>query len=118
MIDFSNFKNDTARKNGARLICNELIAKALKNEYGEENVVMLPCAIQTENEVDFSAGTVLACVGQTTDNEGCSVDVVVEISAKVKSWNNTGTKRKIKAVNFDDILEALNEATEKVKKKK
>ena len=107
-IDFSSYKNDTTRKKSAREICNKIIYDAFVNAFGEENVLITPCAITTENGVEFSAGVVIACIGQTIDKNGATVDVVIESTAKVKSWNNTGTKRQIKAVNFYDIVDAID----------
>lgn len=117
-INFEEYKNDTARKNGARLICNEKIAELFKELFGEDKVIMLPCAIETEKGVDFPSGTVIACVGTTKNKDGFDVDVVVEINARVKSWNDTGTKRLIKSTNFDDVLDAVEIATNPKKKAK
>ncbi len=107
VINFSEMKNDTMRKKETRKFCNNQIYEKMKDVFGEENVLIVPYEIETENGISFSSGTVICCVGQTKNNEGYDVDVIVEISAKVKSWNNTGTKRLIKAVNYDDVLEAI-----------
>ena len=117
-IDFSIYKNDTARKKNAREICNKIIYNAFVNAFGKENVLITPCAITTENGVEFSAGVVIACIGQTIDKNGATVDIVIESTAKVKSWNNTGTKRQIKAVNFYDIIDAIEQTNAKDEKEK
>lgn len=110
-IDFNSMKNDTERKNQARIIINTFLADALKTEFGEDSVIMLPIAIETDQSVPIAKNTVVLRVGEVKNKEGFTVDIVAEISAKIKAWNTTGTKRRIQAVSFDDVLEAVEIAT-------
>lgn len=114
-IDFTNFKNDTARGNGARDYLVKIIEKAMIEEFGANNVVVTPCKIYLENSVEIPANTVCICLGQTVNKEGSNVDVVATISPTIKSWNTVKGKRTRYAVNFYDILDAI-ERDKEIKK--
>lgn len=110
-IDFTNFKNDTARGNGARSFLVDIISKAMITEFGADNVVVTPKKITLETGVEIPANVVCVCTGQTTNKQGECVDVVAVIAPTIKAWNTVEGKRTTYAVNFDDITEAIEAVT-------
>lgn len=69
-MDFTNFKNDTARANGARDYLASVIEKALKKELGEKNVLAINEKIYLENGSEIPPHTICACLGQTKNKDG------------------------------------------------
>ena len=110
MMDLSIYKNDTARKNGIRDKLAEVLKDALVAEFGNENVIAIPFAIEPNGGSKINGGSIAVKVGETLDKDGFSVDVVAVITSTVKGWNDILTKsgRLTLAINFDDITEAVN----------
>lgn len=110
MMDLSIYKNDTARKNAIRDKLAEVVKIALIAEFGEENVIFIPYAIEPNGGSKINGGSVAVRVGETLDKNGFIVDVVAVLSPSVKGWNDVTTKsnRTTLAINFDDITEAVN----------
>lgn len=110
MMDLSIYKNDTARKNAIRDKLAEIVKIALMAEFGSENVVSIPFAIEPNGGSKINGGSVAVRVGETLDKNGFVVDVVAILSPSVKGWNDIATKsgRVTLAINFDDIQEAVN----------
>ena len=110
MMDLSIYKNDTARKNAIRDKLAEIVKIALVAEFGSENVVSIPFAIEPNGGSKINGGSVAVRVGETLDKNGFTVDVVAILSPSVKGWNDVTTKsgRVTLAINFDDIQEAVN----------
>ena len=117
-FNFAEMKNDTARKSAIRETLANIIFSAMIAEFGENNVVLIPFKI-TVNDSDIPGGTVAICTGQTTNKDGATVDIVATVSPTVKAFNTTTNKanRTTYAVNFDDIVEAIEEER-KVRKEK
>ena len=117
-FNFAEMKNDTARKSAIRETLANIIFSAMIAEFGENNVVLIPFKI-TVNDSDIPGGTVAICTGQTTNKDGATVDIVATVSPTVKAFNTTTNKanRTTYAVNFDDILDAI-EAEEIARKEK
>lgn len=128
MLNFAEMKNDTARKNAARAEIMETIYPALIAQYGEDSVVKIdfPITVLNENDkeiAEIGGNSIAVCVGQTVDKDGATVDMVSVIDCTIKAFNTTTNKsgRTTYAVNFDDILRAIevcgNEREEKAAKK-
>lgn len=109
-IDFTTeeFKNDTARSRFAKKAVSEAVFSAMKNTVEPDRIVFIPEEMSTEKGVEFSAGDTALVVGKVLNKEGFEVDVIAEISVKIKYWNDTDGKRPRHAVCMDDILEVLN----------
>ena len=117
-IDYTDFKNDTARMNGARKFILESIFPKMQEIFEGENVrfikkklVILADETNPDSTVEIPPNTICVCTGQTKAKDGSTADVVAEISVKIKSFNTTTDKNgKTKwAVNFDAITEALEQ---------
>lgn len=117
-IDYTDFKNDTARTNGARKFILEKIFPDMQEVFEEENVrfikkklTILADETNPDSTVEIPPNTIVICTGQTKAKDGSTVDVVAEISVKIKSFNTTTDKNgKTKwAINFDAITEALEQ---------
>lgn len=117
-FNFAEMKNDTARKSAIRETLANIIFSAMIAEFGEDNVVLIPFKI-TVNDSDIPGGTVAICTGQTINKDGENVDIVATVSPTVKAFNTTTNKanRTTYAVNFDDIVEAIEEEREVRKEK-
>ena len=117
-FNFAEMKNDTARKSAIRETLANIIFSTMIAEFGEDNVVLIPFKI-TVNDSDIPVGRVAICTGQTTNKDGATVDIVATVSPTVKAFNTTTNKanRTTYAVNFDDILDAI-EAEEIARKEK
>lgn len=118
VINYEDFKNDTARKTGARKIILEQILPVMQSYFEAENVRFVPKKLTVladeenpKSAVEIPANSIVICTGQTKDKSGATVDVVAEVSVKIKSFNTTEDKNhKITwAVNFDAITEALEQ---------
>ena len=109
-MNLNEMKNDTARKNAIRSTLAEVIVKAMGAEFGEDNVVFIPYAIEPNGGSKINGGSVAVRVGSVVDKNGFEVDAVAIVAVTVKGWNDVTTKsgRNTLAVNFDDILEAVN----------
>lgn len=117
MIDFSTCENDTQKKRKIREVISEVIAGALTEEFGAENVVRLDRKISVEPDpktsIDFAPLTVIVNSGEMLDKDGCPVDSVTVIYPTVKDWNTVENKNKrvTYGVTFGDILDALEEGS-------
>lgn len=115
-MNFAEMKNDTARKNAARTAIMDAMAPALIAEFGEDNVVRIEFPITVMNDdgskeiADIGGNTIAVCVGQTQNKEGATVDMVAIVDCTIKAFNTTTNKsgRTTYAVNFDDILRAID----------
>lgn len=115
-IDYSVYKNDTARKKAARKTISESILPAIKETFGDEFVIstekklIVPVGDDGEGTVEFPAGCIIICTGQTPNKLGETVDVVAEVNVRIKSFNTVTDKNEKTswAVNFDEVLAALN----------
>lgn len=116
-IDYSVYKNDTARQKAARKLIAESILPTIKETFGDEFVVftekklIVPVGDEGEGTVEFPAGSIIICTGQTPNKLGATVDVVATVSVQIKSFNTVKDKREriTWAVNFDEVLAALND---------
>lgn len=124
MLNFAEMKNDTARKNAARANLMATIYPALVAEHGEDNVAKIDFPITVVNSdgkesADIAGNSIAVCVGQVSDKDGATVDMVAIVDCTIKAFNTTTNKsgRTTYAVNFDDILRAIetcgNERAEK-----
>ena len=114
MMNFAEMKNDTARKNAARIALMDSVYPALVATWGEENVVRIDFPItvmDSENHEcgDISGNSIAVCVGQTVDKTGATVDMVSIIECTIKAFNTVTNKsnRTTYAMNFDDVLRAI-----------
>lgn len=114
MMNYAEMKNDTARKNAARATIMTAIFPALVAEFGEENVVKIDFPITVLNAeekecADIGGNSIAICTGQTTDKDGATVDVVAVVDCTIKAFNTVTNKanRTTYAVNFDDVLRAI-----------
>lgn len=114
MMNFAEMKNDTARKNAARASLMTTIFPALVAEFGEDNVARIDFPITVVNSdgkesADIAGNSIAVCVGQVSDKDGATVDMVAIVDCTIKAFNTTTNKsgRTTYAVNFDDILKAI-----------
>lgn len=117
-FNFSEMKNDTARRSAIRETLANIIFLAMVAEFGEDNVVLIPFKI-TVNDTDIPGGTVAICTGQTTNKDNAVVDIVATVSPTVRAFNTTTNKanRTTYAINFYDIVTAIEEEREARKEK-
>lgn len=113
-MNFAEMKNDTARKNAARSALMNAIFPALVTEFGEDNVAKIDFPITVLNSdnkeiADIAGNSIAVCVGQVTDKDGASVDMVAVVDCTIKAFNTVTNKsgRVTYAVNFDDVLRAI-----------
>ena len=111
-MNFEDFKNDTARSNGARDMLVSIVEKAMQEYFGEDSVISLDKKIVFEHGGEIPPHTVCVCMGQTKDKDGYLVDVVATITPKVKKWNTTAGRRTTYAISFDDIIELVENENE------
>ena len=91
--DLDTFKNEREKTNVIRERVSKVLYEASKNTFGEEFTRYIPKDIGiTENASKVSKFTVVADVGDLTDNGGCPVGACVEITVKVKKWNTVENK--------------------------
>lgn len=114
MMNFAEMKNDTARKNAARATIMDTIFPALVAEFGEDNVARIefPITVMNADEKvcgDIGGNSIAVCTGQTIDKEGANVDVVAVVDCTIKAFNTVTNKsnRATYAMNFDDVLRAI-----------
>ena len=110
--DLDTFKNEREKMNVIRERVSKVLYEASKDVFGEEFTRYIPKDIGiTENASKVSKFTVVADVGDLTDNGGCPVGACVAITVKVKKWNTVENKNGgiIYGITLDDYDEALKE---------
>ena len=114
--DLAELKNDTVRMDTIR----ERVAKAIYakgcDEFGEEFCRFIAEEIGiTPNASKVAKNTVVIDVADVKDKDGFEVGACVEITVKVKKWNDVKTKSgKINyGVSLDDYDTALNNKEKK-----
>ena len=108
--DLDTFKNEREKMNVIRERVSKVLYEATKNDFGEEFTRYIPKDIGiTENASKVSKFTVVADVGDLTDNGGCQVSACVEITVKVKKWNTVENKNGdiVYGITLDDYDEGL-----------
>lgn len=123
-MDFSTYENTTQKKKAARDYVADLVMPILTDTFSTEEVVKAPYPLElvdsdTGNaKGSVKAGNILICLGQTVNKEGATVDMVMEIDFTVKAIDTVKRRdnKVIYAVNFDDILEAIDKANAKAAK--
>lgn len=117
-MELKSMKNDTARKNAIRTKLAEVIFKAIVEEFGADEAVLIKNKI-TVFDSDIAGDTVAVAVGMVDNNDGEEVEAVATISATVKSWNTVKNKsgRITNAVNMGDILMAIEDKNEELAEK-
>ena len=114
--DLMELKNDTERMNVIRERVARVCYNALVKEFGEEFSLFIDKEIGiTPNASKVAKNTAVADVADVLDKDKFPVGVCVEVTAKVKKWNDVKTKaNKIQyGTKFDDYLEALRKKEEK-----
>lgn len=100
-MDLSNCKSDKARQ----ILIRETFAKEIYDHFVEklspEDTKLITEKI-TINDVDFDSQTVFCSAGEVTDKNGYTINPVVQISVRVRSWNDTPKR---KAITYGDILD-------------
>lgn len=117
-MNLKEMKNDTARKSAIRARLAEVIYKAIAEEFGESETVMIKDKI-TVYDSDIAGDTVAVSVGMVDNKDGDEVEAVATISATVKAWNTVTNKsgRVTNAINMGDILAAIYDKNEELKEK-
>lgn len=117
--DLMNIAGDTARKAEIRKRIASVILNALNNECEEEYVRYITDDIYVgESASKIPGNTIVADVGDVTNKDRYVIGALVEISIKVKNWNDTRTAKTDRpAFTLDDIDEAIKIMEEKRKKK-
>ena len=101
------FKSATAVKAQARADVMAVITKALREEYGEDNVAKVG-----SNEYGV-------IVGQITDKDGFPQDVVTTVKPTVKEWEDRKTdKREYEKYILSDVAKAYEIETKEKEEKK
>ena len=101
------FKSATAVKAQARIDVMEVITKALREAYGEDNVAKVG-----SNEYGV-------IVGQITDKDGFPQDVVTTVKPTVKEWEDRKTdKREYEKYILSDVAKAYKIETKEKEEKK
>lgn len=101
------FKSATAVKAQARIDVMEVITKALREAYGEDNVAKVG-----SNEYGV-------IVGQITDKDGFPQDVVTTVKPTVKEWEDRKTdKREYEKYILSDVAKAYEIETKEKEEKK
>ena len=101
------FKSATAVKAQARADVMEVIVKALREAYGEDNVAKVG-----SNEYG-------AIIGQVTDKDGFPQDVVTTLKPTVKEWESRKTaKREYEQFILADAAQAYEMETREKEEKK
>ena len=101
------FKSATAVKAQARIDVMEVITKALREAYGEDNVAKVG-----SNEYGV-------IVGQITDKDGFPQDVVTTVKPTVKEWEDRKTdKREYEKYILSDVAKAYESETKEKEEKK
>ena len=124
-IDFTAYENTTQKKKAARDYVADAVMPILTDTFSTEEVVKAPYPLELvdsdtgNSKGSIKAGNILICLGQTVNKEGATVDMVMEIDFTVKAIDTVKRKdgKTIYAVNFDDVLEAIDKATAKAKAK-
>lgn len=117
--DLMNIAGDTARKAEIRKRIASVILSALNNECEEEYVRYITDDIYVgDNGSKIPGNTIIADVGDVVNKDKCVMGALVEITIKVKNWNDVQTaKTDRQAFTLDDIDEAIQIMEEKRKKK-
>lgn len=117
--DLMNIAGDTARKAEIRKRIASVILNALNDECEKEYVRYITDDIYIGEEGSKIPGnTIIADVGDVINKDKCVMGALVEITIKIKNWNDTKTAKTDRpAFTLDDIDEAILITKEKRKKK-
>jgi pyruvoyl-dependent arginine decarboxylase (PvlArgDC) len=117
--DLMEISGDTARKAEIRKRIASVILNALNNECEQEYVRYITEDIYVgESASKIPGNTIIADVGDVTNKDKMLIGALVEVTIKVKNWNDTRTAKTDRpAFTLDDIDEALQIMEEKRKKK-
>ena len=107
--DLMSLPSDTVRKAEIRKRVGAVIYNALNDEFGEDFVRFLAHDLFIgENASKIPNGTLIADVGDITNKAKCLMGALVEISIKVKQWDDCRTAKTDRAaVTLDDVDEAI-----------
>ena len=114
--DLNELKNDTQRMTAIRERLSHIIYDKMCEEFGAEWSRYIPEKIGiTENASEVPKNTVVVDVGDVKDKDNFDVGVCVEITVKVKKWNDVVTKsnKTQYGVSLDDYDIALKRHEEK-----
>ena len=118
-MDLMEISGDTARKAEIRKRIANVILNALNDECEKEYVRYITDDIYIgEGGSKIPGNTIVADVGDITNKDKMVMGALVEISIKVKNWNDTRTAKTDRpAFTLDDIDAAIKIMEEKRKKK-
>lgn len=109
-LDLDSLKNDTAREKAVREKLADVIYKAAVEEFGKENVIFIPKAINPAGGSKINSLSIAVKVADVTDRDGFLVDAVGIISPMAKPWNAVLAKNRTEptpAITMDDIRDEI-----------
>ncbi len=115
MLYLNEFANDTQRKKAMKATTIETLLAGLKENLGEDNVVLVPkkttICDEDGNETDIAGNTILAAVGLVKDVDGFEREAIVEIKCVAKDWVNKTDRNGCTKITYtlDDVREAMEE---------
>ncbi len=110
-IDLDSIPKLSAQEKAVREKLADVIYKALVAEFGEENVVFVPKAINPAGGSKINSLSVCVKVADVTDRDGFLVDAVGVIQPMCKPWNTVLAKNRTEptpAISLDDIREEVD----------
>lgn len=113
--DLMEFKNDKVRAEIIRERIGKCIYTALCVEFGADFVRLMSnetiCPTGDSTEQKFPKNSLVVDVGDITDKDGFERGALINISAKVLSWNDVRTAKTDRtALTFDDVLDGIEKA--------